>query len=972
MAEIESTSNPIVQRDTILELILQIKGLLTEEYSLGSIQYLSNLLSDLNSQLGNIDDDSSLLDVLTRKSILVSLEATEINIIRQIIEKLAPNSSLITTILEILQKQLFIDMELHSDANDRYFEIAIEYLDSHPNIDYLNNQEQFNDNARFVFELFLKLISALASRALHNIATQSYSMFVSDSNENSFFDDTHRTLLNAVIPYIDNYFSSSTIEPNKSYFAIQYVIKLLQNLTDKSSLVPYFVEANYPQAILKWIASDDLDKHSYEIWLRLISLVSNTARNPLGAQALNRLNAISILNDFKSKYSSTITKKHEDILALYYMTYASLLDPEELKNHGDASMYTVINYIINKINEAFNSPKLRTSQCHVTEFLTALSKLAINDKCTQYILNSVKVNNENAFDFFMKKFIEYTTMIVEDKSIVDLWELVCSTLFNIFWSFSFQKDWQEKLSANEDFVKIVKEAAYQPSVIRLASMAKRLAVKIGLHNTSASVAEPVSNRISEIKNAAKGILSNLDTGLDLLTPEIPPDENDTEMSVMVSYSHSDATFCKRLVSSLKDKIDDVWVDYEKLESNDCWEDIANAITQAKLIIMIVTEHYCASKSCRREATHIDRRSKNIIPIYLSRYKPEEWLDIRIGNATYVRFNEDTYDESLGKLFELIFINERQLSIDPTKDRVSNFYPETEAVSDAPEPLTPNVQMKFRFPSVSPHFYQKSIHDWTSDDVKQWFLHEKLSPALCDLYSFSNGDALLAYTKLVLSDKSKLSQEYNTLSKRLNSDAFYLDHFAKFISAAENLMSQFDTRTIDTWSQDDIQRWFIEKNLPVYLCSMYRFSNGKELLMYAEMKHDQEYEKLKTRVEEKFGKTLYLDEYAKLMSALAELTENAKNEKIKTNVIFNNNNYVKDDTMFIKVTVDFADMPKMIAPYTFNLNLRLPHAIQEQMIEQEIKRRQRANSVMVSASVRNESTCSESLTSQEAVDAESYF
>ncbi|CAF3871767.1 unnamed protein product, partial [Didymodactylos carnosus] len=89
------------------------------------------------------------------------------------------------------------------------------------------------------------------------------------------------------------------------------------------------------------------------------------------------------------------------------------------------------------------------------------------------------------------------------------------------------KDWQDKLSANEDFVKIVEAAAYQPTVIRLASMAKRLAVDIGLHNTSASVAEPVSNRISEIKNAAKGILSNLGIGLDLLTPEIPPDENDT-------------------------------------------------------------------------------------------------------------------------------------------------------------------------------------------------------------------------------------------------------------------------------------------------------------------------------------------------------------------------------------------------------------------------------------------------------------
>ncbi|CAF1552427.1 unnamed protein product, partial [Didymodactylos carnosus] len=217
-----------------------------------------------------------------------------------------------------------------------------------------------------------------------------------------------------------------------------------------------------------------------------------------------------------------------------------------------------------------------------------------------------------------------------------------------------------------------------------------------------------------------------------------------------------------------------------------------------------------------------------------KYKPEEWLDIRIGNATYVRFIGDTYDESLSRLFELIFINERN----STKRKPSEFYPSidgrkrstvnaevasntsygntvddkpvvieseqqiqpTSQSAQTPDRKTPkssrgNIPMKFRFPSISQHFYQKSIHDWTSDDVKQWFLHEKLSLALCELYSFSNGDALLTYTKLVLNDKSKLSQEYDTISKRLDNDAFYRDHFANFISAAENLMSQFDKKNM---------------------------------------------------------------------------------------------------------------------------------------------------------------------------------
>jgi hypothetical protein len=51
-----------------------------------------------------------------------------------------------------------------------------------------------------------------------------------------------------------------------------------------------------------------------------------------------------------------------------------------------------------------------------------------------------------------------------------------------------------------------------------------------------------------------------------------------------------------------------------------------------------------------------------------------------------------------------------------------------------------------------------------------------------------------------------------------------------------------------------------------------------------------------------------------------------------------NPYVKLDTMFIKVMVDFANVPKTMLPYALNLNPGLPTHIQQQMIQQEIERR----------------------------------
>ncbi|CAF0859757.1 unnamed protein product [Adineta ricciae] len=51
-----------------------------------------------------------------------------------------------------------------------------------------------------------------------------------------------------------------------------------------------------------------------------------------------------------------------------------------------------------------------------------------------------------------------------------------------------------------------------------------------------------------------------------------------------------------------------------------------------------------------------------------------------------------------------------------------------------------------------------------------------------------------------------------------------------------------------------------------------------------------------------------------------------------------NPYVRDDTMFIKVMVDFGDMPKTLLPYALSLNPGLPMHIQQLFIKQETDRR----------------------------------
>jgi hypothetical protein len=56
-----------------------------------------------------------------------------------------------------------------------------------------------------------------------------------------------------------------------------------------------------------------------------------------------------------------------------------------------------------------------------------------------------------------------------------------------------------------------------------------------------------------------------------------------------------------------------------------------------------------------------------------------------------------------------------------------------------------------------------------------------------------------------------------------------------------------------------------------------------------------------------------------------------------------NPYVRADTMFIKIVVDFGNLPKTIIPYAMSLNPGIPTNYKEQLIQQEIERQTQVTS-----------------------------
>ncbi|CAF0911956.1 unnamed protein product [Didymodactylos carnosus] len=56
------------------------------------------------------------------------------------------------------------------------------------------------------------------------------------------------------------------------------------------------------------------------------------------------------------------------------------------------------------------------------------------------------------------------------------------------------------------------------------------------------------------------------------------------------------------------------------------------------------------------------------------------------------------------------------------------------------------------------------------------------------------------------------------------------------------------------------------------------------------------------------------------------------------ILQDDNNYIRDDTMYIKCLIDFGDISKIILPYALSLNPALPHHVQRNMIRVETDRR----------------------------------
>jgi hypothetical protein len=121
--------------------------------------------------------------------------------------------------------------------------------------------------------------------------------------------------------------------------------------------------------------------------------------------------------------------------------------------------------------------------------------------------------------------------------------------------------------------------------------------------------------------------------------------------VMISYDNSSEELCLKIKEQLKEKNYIVWMENEQLHGNSLGL-IAEAVENASVFLMCVSEKYYLSPMCRFEAELAVRLQKPIIPIIMQPgYMPLGWLSIIIGEKLYYKFAG-----AEKKQFEHIFYN----------------------------------------------------------------------------------------------------------------------------------------------------------------------------------------------------------------------------------------------------------------------------------------------------------------------------
>ena len=445
----------------------------------------------------------------------------------------------------------------------------------------------------------------------------------------------------------------------------QKLLDFIWNLSDRTVVVPSLLRNGFAKSIVELFVLPTVVAKERR---SMTSIIHNLSRHDLGADELNKQNTIEILKAWQEKESN----EDWEISFVKIMTLAHLSTPDQIKNDPSGTE-SILDQLLQVTINAKVDQRKRYLGFHISEPLSVLVKIFVNDSSIDYVLNQAKTNPPSnaalTIQLFSDSLMEFLPSLTKDNR---LDQFTFIALCNIIWSISFHERYHSILKQNTKLIDIIKRLAqatdlhlveqYVPRTMlnikkatdgilfnlnledptMVAPQAEILDALTDVNSCINEAAPPKRrskpsrplvpskpSRTEDVSPGPMGPAAPPPIAIPMITPAPLPQPTSGKPLVMISYCHANNEFCDKILELLDQKADllEVWIDRRYCKSSgDVWESIARGIKGAQLVICIVSTEYLASKACRQEVIYAkDRLNKPFLPVYVEKPVVSEWL-----------------------------------------------------------------------------------------------------------------------------------------------------------------------------------------------------------------------------------------------------------------------------------------------------------------------------------------------------------
>ncbi|CAF0835330.1 unnamed protein product [Adineta ricciae] len=364
---------------------------------------------------------------------------------------------------------------------------------------------------------------------------------------------------------------------------------------------------------------------------------------------------------------------YDEICLRAYVVMGEVLTDEQLKELKITN--SMAGFFFKMLEEAWQHPSKEYKQIPIQYLLRDFQILSKNDSIKQRTADLSKV--------------QLLIQVSEQYQ----------TVYDIFWTLSFNTDIQQQLRSNPFFTSQL------------------------LHLTR----ECEDKKLRQIVN---GILWNLQVHQQ--SHPSPDISSQNTFDIMISYSHKDKSLCKQIYDELTRRNYRVWIDFDQMHGN-IMDAMAEAIDRSRTVIICMSEEYRKSNFCRAEAHYAFQQQRHIVPVLTQKhYKPDGWLLFLLGPLLYVDFTEHELNVAIEMLLKELGANDvHQVDVQPVVSK------------DAAEvslPSVPRTTTSITKP-LSLDTERHSMLQWAQAEVQEWLTNHHLVQ-LCRLLSDCDGRSLV--------------------------------------------------------------------------------------------------------------------------------------------------------------------------------------------------------------------------------------